>query len=108
MKIFIDGKHLINRSGFHKEFKEKMGFPDFYGGNMDAWIDCMSYIDSKKAGTSKIVVNEGDSLIIEIKNSKFLKQKNREIYNDLIECKEIVNERFKKINSVTKLELVFK
>ena len=27
-----------------------MGFPGFYDRNMNAWIDCMSYIDELGAG----------------------------------------------------------
>jgi len=28
----------------HEVCREVFGFPDFYGMNMDAWIDCMSYL----------------------------------------------------------------
>ncbi len=30
---------------FHLLCKEKFGFPDFYGMNMNAWIDCLTYLD---------------------------------------------------------------
>jgi RNAse (barnase) inhibitor barstar len=26
----------------HEESRQAFGFPDFYGMNMDAWIDCLT------------------------------------------------------------------
>lgn len=33
---------------FHDVFQRTLGFPDFYGRNMDAWIDCMTSLDAPK------------------------------------------------------------
>ncbi len=30
---------------FHTVFAHVFGFPDYYGRNMNAWIDCMTYLD---------------------------------------------------------------
>jgi RNAse (barnase) inhibitor barstar len=29
-------------ASFHEAFASALGFPSWYGRNMDAWIDCMS------------------------------------------------------------------
>jgi Barstar (barnase inhibitor) len=33
---------------FHDTFAQALGFPDFYGRNMDAWIDCLTYADEAR------------------------------------------------------------
>jgi len=35
---------------FHDVFQRVMGFPSFYGRNMNAWIDCMTSLDCPKDG----------------------------------------------------------
>ncbi len=30
---------------FHDAFAATLGFPGFYGRNMDAWIDCVTSVD---------------------------------------------------------------
>jgi Barstar (barnase inhibitor) len=93
MKIVkLDG-HKIAES-FHDYFAEEFGFPDFYGGGMDAWIDCMTYLDEPTAGMStKIFVQPDESIVFHINHVKFLKEKHPESYDDLIECTAFVNYR---------------
>jgi hypothetical protein len=50
MLVRIDATSIRDWNSFHAVFKQAMGFPDFYGANMDAWIDCMSYLDDPAAG----------------------------------------------------------
>ena len=50
------------------------GFPEFYGNNMNAWIDWMTNIDDKEAGMTKFWINTADTLIIELTNSEVLKK----------------------------------
>jgi len=33
---------ITDWASFHDVFMHTLGFPDFYGRNMDAWIDCMT------------------------------------------------------------------
>ena len=44
--VLIDGGRIVDWSSFHAVFAEGMGFPEFYGRNMDAWIDCMTYVET--------------------------------------------------------------
>lgn len=69
-----------------------MGFPDFYGANMDAWIDCMTYLESKD-GMTKVHVPKGGVLLIQLLNAKDLKERFPDAYNALIECSAFVNYR---------------
>jgi len=40
--IEIDGHNILSSSDFHREIKQKMDFPDYYGNNLDALWDCLS------------------------------------------------------------------
>jgi len=65
---------------FHKEFKSTFNFPDYYGENMDAWIDCMDELFEKP-------------VIINIMNAKKLKESSPEIFTAILECAAFVNYR---------------
>lgn len=39
--IILDGKRMGDREDMHRELKEKLGLPDYYGGNLDALNDCL-------------------------------------------------------------------
>jgi RNAse (barnase) inhibitor barstar len=85
-------KKLITWSSFHKEFMEVMNFPDYYGKNMDAWIDCMDELCDQ--GT----------IALYIKNGKLLKDQSPEIFSALLECSAFVN--FRRIELGEKPELM--
>ena len=40
------------------KMKELLGFPDFYGMNWDAMIDCLSYMRQPSAGMSSVALND--------------------------------------------------
>ena len=46
MEVTVDFSKIMDWDTFHSVFGKKMGFPDFYSKNMNAWIDCMSYVFS--------------------------------------------------------------
>lgn len=91
--IVMDGNRLIGVDDFHSEFAAVFGFPAFYGRNMDAWIDCMSYLDEPDAGMSKLNVAAGQVLTIRIDNHKLFKQAAPQQWNDLLESAAFVNWR---------------
>ena len=48
------------------KMKELLGFPDFYGMNWDAMIDCLSYMRQPSAGMSSVALNDDEALVIYI------------------------------------------
>lgn len=50
------------------KMKELLGFPDFYGMNWDAMIDCLSYMRQPSAGMSSVALKEDEALVIYCKN----------------------------------------
>ena len=66
MLVRIDATRIGDWESFHAVFQAAMGFPDFYGANMNAWIDCMSYLDDSAAGMTTHHVPPGDVLTLQI------------------------------------------
>ncbi len=92
-RVAIDCRRITGWRSFHKVFATTLGFPDFYGANMDAWIDCMSYIDDAGAGMSKITCAKGDFMLLELAGAKDFRQRCPEQYAALMECTAFVNQR---------------
>ena len=45
-KIILNGTEIINREELHRQLKEKLDLPDYYGKNLDALWDCLtSWVD---------------------------------------------------------------
>jgi ribonuclease inhibitor len=41
MTVQLLGTEMISREALHAHLKEKLGFPDYYGENLDALWDCL-------------------------------------------------------------------
>lgn len=92
--VTLPTAEIIDFDSFHSVFAKILGFPPFYGRNMDAWIDCMSCLDDKDAGLASVWVGEGERLLIEIPETMALKQRAPDVFNELIECTALVNARY--------------
>ena len=89
----VVGRNIRDWNSFHDEFDRVFGFPDFYGRNMDAWIDCMSSLDVVEAGLTSIHVAPGAVLGLEIEDGAYLKREHPEQYEAIVECSAFVNWR---------------
>ena len=46
MKTFIlDGSDVMGREDLHNKLAEGLGFPEWYGGNLDALYDCLTELE---------------------------------------------------------------
>lgn len=106
MRVKIDLDQIKDWEAFHEVFYEVMGFPGFYGRNMNAWIDCMSYIDDPEAKMSKVVVKPGDILELELEGAEKFCEQSSEILKELVLCSGFVNERFISAGSETRISLI--
>ena len=57
-----------------------MNFPDYYGENMNAWIDCIDELSDKPT-------------LLEIDNGKYLEENTPKLLNAILECGAFVNYR---------------
>ncbi len=84
---------ITDWQSFHEACREAFGFPDFYGMNMNAWIDCMSYLD-EDAGMTRFILAEGEMLLIEVANTESFNRRVPEVFDEFVECSAIVNQRY--------------
>ncbi|POD61503.1 hypothetical protein BKM07_25610 [Pseudomonas syringae group genomosp. 3] len=105
--VQVDANLITDWQTFHSVFAEKFGFPSFYGRNMDAWVDCLSYLDDPSAGMSSIHVQRGQTLSLVIDNAKSFKRRCPEQFEALVECAAFVNWRMVAAAGTPLLALAF-
>lgn len=103
----LDGSTIVDWPSFHEQCAREFGFPDFYGRNMNAWIDCLTYLPEGD-GMSRFVLGAGEKLLIEVANGEEFRQRLPEIHRALVECTEFVNRRYRERAEEPRLELVFR
>ncbi len=91
--VKVDTSGISDWSSFHDVFAEAFGFPDFYGRNLDAWIDCMTSLDSPQDGLSSIHAPESGVLVLELEGMSELSKRCPEISRAIEECSAFVNWR---------------
>ena len=93
----FDTKEIVDWDSFHELFSTKCSFPNYYGRNMDAWIDCVGDLV------------ESDTLIIfQLENMNYLKDQQPEIFSALIDCASFVNYREIEIGGLPFLLISYK
>ena len=71
----IDARRIVSWDTFHGVFADVLKFPNYYGRNMNAWIDCMSDL-----GPIVLQIDNVDSL-------------QAELYTALVDCAAFINWR---------------
>lgn len=88
--VRVDAQKITDWDAFHEVFAESFGLPDFYGRNMNAWIDCMTYLDDPDAGMSSIHGSATDPVVLQLDNVEGLPE---ELLDAIVECAAFVNWR---------------
>ena len=91
--VAIDAQRIVDSASFHTTFWEALGFPESYGRNMDAWVDCMSSLDVPEDRMSKVHVAPGHFVVLQIENARDFAARCPTLYADLVECSAFVNWR---------------
>jgi hypothetical protein len=102
----LDGKAIVSWDAFHTACAREFGFPDFYGRNGNAWIDCLSYI-SEGDGMSRFVLEPDELLRIEVAGSEVFRKRAPEIVQALSDWTASVNDRSVAAGGSPRLQLVF-
>ncbi|MGO9753405.1 MAG: barstar family protein [Solirubrobacteraceae bacterium] len=82
--VEVDLSQVSDWESFHNVFAQTLGFPDFYGRNMNAWIDCLTYADEDDRMRS-VVVPAGDVLTPQLAGCRDLRARCPELYEALID-----------------------
>jgi len=91
--IALPVEEITGWPSFHMVFQRIFGFPDFYGRNMDAWVDCMTSLDAPDGGLTTVAVSPGEILILRVDQAFEFRRRCPEQYDALIECCAFVNYR---------------
>jgi hypothetical protein len=91
--VTIPTDQIADWDSFHSVFQAAFGFPSFYGRNMNAWIDCMTYLDEPPSGMTSVCIDPGQLVAIRIDDAPDFQRRCPEQYDALIECTAFVNYR---------------
>lgn len=89
--VKINGKLIRDEASFHKIFAKEFGFPDCYGENLNAWQDCMEYLDEDD-GMTKIKVEKGGIIALYIENSAEFYERCPELFQRFLNVCGSINE----------------
>jgi RNAse (barnase) inhibitor barstar len=92
-KIVVETSTIKDWESFHDCFSKTFGFPKTYGRNLDAWIDCMTSLDSPDDAMTNVHVNLGEVLILELRGVDSFCKRCPKIFEALIDCVAFVNYR---------------
>jgi RNAse (barnase) inhibitor barstar len=105
-RVRLESKRITDWDSFHSVFAETFGFPDFYGRNQNAWIDCMSYLDDADAGMTRFTVLPGELFHLEVSDTEDFQRRLPEIFQAFVDCASFVNRRRVDIGEPPILSLV--
>ena len=106
-KVQLDGSTITDWTGFHTACKQAFGFPDFYGNNMDAWVDCLSYLRDDD-GMTRFKLDADEILEIELLHADSLRQRAPDIFDELTFCIDGINERYADYGEKPALKIVLR
>jgi hypothetical protein len=107
-KVSVDCANIRSWESFHDQFAAAFGFPDFYGRNMDAWIDCMTSLDEPDHGMTRIHATKGNVITMELENVAPFREQHPDLYAAIIECAALVNSRRVKAREPAVLAISFR
>jgi len=91
--VRLQTKSITGWDSFHSVFAETLGFPDFYGRNMNAWIDCMTCLDDAGAGMTTVTVSPSEIFHLEVADAADFQKRAPEIFQAFIDSAAFVNWR---------------
>ncbi len=101
----IDAWKIRDWASFHDVFAEVLAFPEFYGRNLNAWIDCMSDLHGPTAlGAHELPKDEPVEL--RIPGAEDLAERLPDVWLDLVACTAAVNRRYRESKSAARILLV--
>jgi hypothetical protein len=105
--VRLDTARITDWPSFQAECQRALGFPASYGANMNAWIDCLSYLrEDCAAGMANIELAADELLALELPEFSTLKARVPEIVAALVESTSVVNQRYVQAGGGPALALV--
>jgi hypothetical protein len=104
--VAVDAGRIVDWPSFHDSFAEAFGFPDWYGRNMDAWIDLFTHMDEDDTATA-VSVRPGETVTILLEGGRDLDRRAPQLYDAVVECAAFVNWRRIEVGGTPYLCLAF-
>lgn len=86
-QVFFDFSKINTVDDFHDEMNRFFGFPDFYGNNFNAFVDCLNSLRFPDDGMTSIHLGKNESLLMKINGIHCLSDDIR--YNFLLSIETI-------------------
>src|SRR4051812_17999858 len=84
---------ITDWTSFHKTFAEVFGFPAYYGRNMNAWVDCMTYLNDPDVCDTQIKTHPGEIVVLQLDHAADFRDRCPEFYQAVLESSAFVNWR---------------
>lgn len=92
MIIRLDARRLNDSAGLHAALNEAFGFTDEYGNNLDALVDCLTYLDDPKTRMSRVQLVPGQVALLVLEHND-AKGKQATVVRTLLDAIAFVNWR---------------
>ena len=106
-QVQLHGASIRDWDAFHDQSAAVFGFPTFYGRNMNAWIDCLTYV-REGDGMSRFELGPTEALVIEVLDTKAFKGQVPEVFDAFVDCLGVVNQRHVEAGEVPGIHVVFR
>lgn len=103
----INGANIRDWDSFHDECIQAFGFPDFYERNLDAWVDCLSYLRDAD-GMTRFKLAETEKLEITINHAEQMRLQVPDIFEEITYCIGGINERYEDYGEKPALALILR
>lgn len=91
--VTVPTEGITDWDSFHIVFAETLGFPEFCGHDMNAWIDCLTCADDAASEMLGVAVAPGELLVLRIDGAESFAKRCPEQYREMVECAAFVNYR---------------
>ena len=92
VSVAIDLTTVHDWDSFHDAFAHALGFPDFYGRNMNAWEDALSDLSKPGVvGMTRVQVPVGEDLVLQLQGATELAREHPELFGALVGSTAHVN-----------------
>ena len=105
--VELDTACITDWASFHDVSARTLGFPAFYGRNMNAWVDCMTSLDDPADGLTRVHAPAGGVLVLCLTDATAFAARCPAIFQALVECAAFVNYRRREAGETPVLALSF-